>query len=72
MHFGGGRDDMEFDAGHIPLAFDILRRMGYDDVHVFIPQARVSEEHRKRLETYGLTRLDPRLAHFFTMLGTSR
>ncbi len=68
MHFGGGREDMEFDAGHIPLAFDMLRRMGYDDVHLFVPPLRVSPEHRQRLEAFGLTRLDERLAHFFKML----
>ncbi|HUD74172.1 MAG TPA: hypothetical protein VMQ76_03795 [Terracidiphilus sp.] len=68
MHFGGGREDMEFDAGHIPLAFDMLRRMGYDDVHIFVPPQRVSDEHRQRLESYGLTRLDQGLAHFFRML----
>ena len=69
MHFGGGAEDMEFDAHHIPLALEMLARMGYDDVHIFIPPARVTEEHRQRLESHGLTRLDLRLAHFFRMLG---
>lgn len=68
MHFGGGREDMEFDAGHIPLAGEMLRRMGYDDLHVFVPGARVTPEHRALLEDYGLARLDHRLAHFLKML----
>lgn len=65
MGFGGGREDMEFSAGHIPMALDLLKRRGYDDAHTFIPKLRVSEEHAKLLEAYGMTRLDNRLAHFF-------
>lgn len=72
MHFGGGREDMEFDAQHIPLAFDMLARMGYDDVHVFIPGVRVSPEHRGLLESFGFTRIDNRLAHFLKMLERPR
>lgn len=65
MGFGGGREDMEISAGHIPMALDYLKRRGYDDAHVFVPNVRVSPEHAKLLQDYGMTRLDHRLAHFF-------
>lgn len=65
MGFGGGREDMEFSAAHIPMMMDSLKRRGYDDAHTFIPNVRVSEEHCKLLQDFGMTRLDHRLAHFF-------
>ncbi len=68
MGFGGGREDMEFSAAHIPMALDFLRRQGYDDAHVFVPGVRVSPEHRALLEAQGMTRIDQRLAHFLKML----
>ena len=68
MGFGGGREDMEFSADHIPMALDFLRRQGYDDLHVFIPGVRVSPEHHALLVSHGMARLDQRLAHFFSHL----
>lgn len=65
MGFGGGHDDMEFSAAHIPMMMDLLKRRGYDEAHTFIPNVRVSEEHCKLLQDFGMTRLDHRLAHFF-------
>lgn len=65
MGFGGGREDMEFSASHIPMALDLLKRRGYDEAHVFVPNVRVSDEHAKLLRDFGMTRLDHRLAHFF-------
>lgn len=68
MSFGGGRETMEFSAGHIGMACQILKRLGYDDLHTFVPVERASEEHTALLGANGLTRIDPRLAHFFRML----
>lgn len=65
MGFGGGAEDMDFSAGHIPMALDFLCRAGYDDLHVFVPRVRVSVEHHALLAAHGMARLDPRLAHFF-------
>jgi hypothetical protein len=67
MGWGGGREDMEFSAAHIPMMMDYLKRRGYEEAHTFVPQVRVSEEHAKLLQEYGMTRLDQRLAHFFRM-----
>lgn len=67
MGFGGGREDMEFSAAHIPMAMDLLCRRGYEDAHTFIPKIRLSEAHSKLLQKHGLARLDNRLAHFYRM-----
>jgi hypothetical protein len=69
MGFGGGREDEEFSARHIPMALDLLKRRGYGEVHTFVPKIRVSEQHAKLLESHGMTRLDNRLAHFFMTTG---
>ena len=68
MSFGGGAEDMKFSAAHIPMAFELLRRQKYDDVHVLVPQVRATEEHQALLESYGFDRIDHRLAHFLKML----
>lgn len=68
MSFGGGRQDMEFSAAHIPLVAEQLKRMGYDDLHTLVPRDRADHEHEELLGSYGLTRIDHRLAHFFRML----
>lgn len=68
MSFGGGKEDMDFSALHIPMALDVLRRQHYDDVHTLVPQARATAEHSELLESYGFNRIDHRLAHFFRML----
>lgn len=65
MSIGGGHEDWQFSAAHIPMAMEFLRRRGYDEVHTFVPKVRVSSEHAKLLETYGMTRIDNRLAHFY-------
>jgi hypothetical protein len=67
MSFGGGRDDMEFSCAHIPLALELLRCAGYDEVHTFVPHGKV-EELQKVLKPQGLKRIDQRLAHFFKVL----
>ncbi len=71
MSFGGGREDMEFACLHIPLVLDALARLGYDDVHTFVPQAEV-EALRRVLEPYGLKRIDARLAHFFKQMAGNK
>ena len=68
MSFGGGREEMLFSATHIPMALEMLKAKGYDDVHTLVPHPRVSEEHQQLLESYGLNRIDHRLAHFFKSL----
>ena len=68
MSFGGGREEMEFSAKHIPMALEMLKAKGYDDVHTLVPLLRVSAEHQSLLESYGLNRIDHRLAHFFKTL----
>lgn len=67
MSFGGGKEEMEFSAAHIPMALDFLKRQGYDDVHVLVPHVRV-EDLTRMLNENGLDRIDHRLAHFFRML----
>jgi hypothetical protein len=67
MSFGGGKEDMEFSIAHLPLAYEILKRKGYDDVHTFVPQPRVTDL-LCLLDREGLSRVDQRLAHFFRML----
>lgn len=64
MSFGGGAEVMEFSGEHIPMALDILRRRGYDSLHVLVPHRRV-DDLREMLELQGLNRIDHRLAHFF-------
>ncbi len=68
MSFGGGREEMDFSAWHIPVACDILRQQGYDDLHTLVPRNRADEAHEQLLRSYGLQRIDNRLAHFFKML----
>lgn len=65
MGIGGGREDMEFSAAHIPMALDLLKRKGYTEVHTFVPNVRVSEAHATLLQQHGMHRLDQRLAHFY-------
>lgn len=67
MSFGGGREDMAFSAAHIPLVLDLLRSLGYDDVHVLVPRVRTGDL-TAMLNAHGLYRIDHRLAHFFRML----
>lgn len=67
MSFGGGREEMEFSAKHIPMAAEILRSRGYDDTHTFVPLPR-ADALEGLLAKYGLTRIETRLAHFFRML----
>jgi hypothetical protein len=67
MSFGGGREDMDFSMAHLPIAYEILKRKGYDDVHTFVPQPRLADL-LKTLEREGMVRVDQRLAHFFRML----
>ena len=70
MDFGGGREDTEFAIMHMPAVFDVLKRRGYEDVHVFVPRRRLWD-FETILEDQGLTRQDPRLAHFFTSLNAA-
>jgi hypothetical protein len=70
MDFGGGREDTEFAIQHMPAVFDVLKRRGYEDVHVFVPRRRLWD-FETILEDQGLTRQDPRLAHFFTSLNAA-
>jgi hypothetical protein len=67
MSFGGGAAEMDFSGRHIPLALEMLKRRGYNDLHVLVPHARVGDL-RDMLEREGLSRIDQRLAHFFKML----
>jgi hypothetical protein len=67
MSFGGGKEEMEFSGAHIPMALDLLRRKGLDDVHILVPHIRVSGLS-KMLESNQFIRIDHRLAHFFRML----
>lgn len=65
MSFTAGNSDMIFSAAHIPMAVDLLRRRGYQDGHTLVPSSRLSTPHVTLLESYGLIRLDPRLATFY-------
>lgn len=67
MSFGGDAEAWEFSGKHIRLALELLRRQGYEDVHVLVPKPR-ARRLRRMLEAAGLKRIDHRLAHFFKML----
>ena len=67
MSFGGGKLEMDFSGAHIPLAMEILRGKGYDDLHVLVPKAR-ARGLRRLLQSHGLRRIDNKFAHWFGML----
>ena len=67
MSFGGGKLEMDFSGAHIPLAMEILRGKGYDDLHVLVPKAR-ARGLRRLLQSHGLRRIDDKFAHWFGML----
>lgn len=68
MSFGGGREEMEFSMGHIPMALQLLKERGYDDAHAFVPRQRATPELIEVLGEQGMKQIDHRLAHFFRVL----
>jgi hypothetical protein len=68
MGWGGGRDNHEISAAHIPMAADFLKRRGYDSLLALVPKLRATDAQSTLLETYGLHRVDNRLAMYFKEL----
>lgn len=67
MHFGGGREIMQFSIGHMEAVLSVLKARGYLDNHIFVPKVRL-EDLETELGNHSFARVDGRLAHFFRML----